>query len=775
MDRLLEEFSEPGTGFDSSLKIADELVGRKVLTRWQVDELLCGKNKGFLLGSYCILEPLGRGGMAAVYLAEHRVMRRRCAIKVLPTEYLSKEPSFLDRFHREAQAVAALDHPNIVRAYDVNKALVDEKEIHFLVMEYVAGQDFRKMVEKQGVLEYCEAADLIRQSAQGLAHAHARGLVHRDVKPANLLVDTEGVVKVLDLGLAKFFDDDKDPSLSGLHQRTVLGTADYMAPEQARNSHDVDARADIYSLGHTFYFLLVGHPPFPQGTAAERLHAHQKKLPAPIKDQRPDVPSRLVAIIDRMTAKRPGLRYQTATEVAAVLGRWLDEETEDGSRGPHSSLPAQGASPTGSSRHAATRSRLAAYEETDLDFAPLDDEEPSAELSGTSPGVAPTDSKQSQPKGDASSSTPQLDPPSTSSSSSRQGDSQGTGMAELLEELPELPELQNGLMAALPENGPTGPPAEGGPLAAPIGRPGALSGRVGEKPQPRNVVSILVGSLWFWIGITALLVVVLIIALLHARSSTDADPAGPRMEEPSVPAPPAPEQVPVSPAELPQAPASPAPPHAAQRQEGRVEKPGSVRRTADAASAGAAEKGGAVRSRPSSKTAREAQKPRPRPNQRHERPAAKKAAEATAALSKLLLAGLTEFSCHLESFDSDPQSKLNLMVKRKAEEAANQIGLKVTKSNAAVMHIQLKADNVDGRVKIVVSAQIECRASRSRMVEVWQDSKQIRVVPRQALESGNLHAALRSEVGRFFRPFTKKCQEARAEIRQPKRRGGATQ
>lgn len=775
MERLLEEFSEPGTSFDSSLKIADELVGRKVLTRWQVDELLCGKNKGFLLGAYCILEPLGRGGMAAVYLAEHRVMRRRCAIKVLPTEYLSNEPSFLDRFHREAQAVAALDHPNIVRAYDVNKALIDEKEVHYLVMEYVEGQDLRRMVEKQGALEYCEAADLIRQSAEGLAHAHARGLVHRDIKPANLLVDTEGVVKVLDLGLAMFFDDEKDPSLSGLHQRTVLGTADYMAPEQARNSHDVDARADIYSLGHTFYFLLVGHPPFPKGTAAERLHAHQKKLPEPIKDRRPDVPSRLVAIIDRMTAKRPGLRYQTATEVAAVLGRWLDEETEDGSREPYSSLPAHGASPAGSARHAATRSRLAAYEETDLDFAPLDDEEPPAELSGTSSSVAGTDSKQSQPKDDAPSSTPQLDAPSTSSSGSRQGDSEGTSVAELLEELPELPELQNGLMAALPENGQTGPPIEGRPLAAPIGRPGSLSGRVRGKPQPRNFVSILVDSVWFWIGITALLVVALIVALLLARSSTDADPVPPRMKGPSVPAPPAPEQVPVPPAELPQVPVSPPPPDAAQRREGRVEKAGAVQETADAASAGAAEEGDAAGTRPSSKTAREARKPQHGPKQRHERPAAKKAAEATAALAKLLLAGLTEFSCHLESFDSDPQSKLNLMVKRKAEEAANQIGLEVTESKAAVMHLRLKADNVEDRVKIVVSAQIECRASRSRMVEVWQDSKQIGVVPKQALESGNLHMVLRSEMGRFFRPFTKKYQEARAEIRETKRRRGETQ
>ena len=239
MERLRHEFLEPDTSYDSSLKIADELVARNLLTRWQVDELLSGKKKGFLLDSYCILEPLGKGGMGTVYLAEHRVMRRRCAIKVLPTEYVSKEPSFLDRFHREAQAVAALDHPNIVKAYDVNKTLIGETEVHYLVMEYVEGQDLRAIVEEQGVLGYRRAADLVCQAAEGLAHAHARGLVHRDVKPANLLVDTEGVVKILDLGLAKFYDEERDSSLTDPELRkpstsTIPRTSPPSAPSAIR-------------------------------------------------------------------------------------------------------------------------------------------------------------------------------------------------------------------------------------------------------------------------------------------------------------------------------------------------------------------------------------------------------------------------------------------------------------------------------------------------------------------------------------------------------------
>jgi serine/threonine protein kinase len=555
MERLLYEFSEPGTSFDSSLKIADELVARNVLTQWQVDELLCGKDKGFILGPYRILKPLGRGGMGTVYLAEHRVMRRRCAIKVLPAESLSKEPSFLDRFHLEAQAVAALDHPNIVRAYDVNKARIDEKEFHYLVMEYVEGQDLRKMVESQGALDYREAADLVYQAAEGLAHAHARGLVHRDITPANLLVDTQGVVKILDLGLARFFDDERDPSLTDPRQKSVLGTVDYMAPEQARNSHDVDARADIYSLGQTFYFLLTGHPPFPKGTAAERLHAHQTKSPQPIRDQRPDVPSRLVAIINKMTAKRPGLRYQTMIEVTRALGPWLSEEMEDGGRGKYLSPSVRGSSPSRWSRHAATQSKLLASEETELELAPLDDEEPAAELSGTNPSVGGTDSEQSQHEGDVPSSSADVDVPPMSSSSSAHKGPESSSVAELLEELPELPELENDLMAAFPDNALTGPSTEGGPLTLPITRRGSLFARTHQKAGPRSAVTVVLDSAWFWIGVAALVLVGLTVAVVYVWLSRSADQAPPRMDEPLVPAPPGAEQSPGLSTELQRAPA----------------------------------------------------------------------------------------------------------------------------------------------------------------------------------------------------------------------------
>ena len=214
--------------------------------------------------------------MSSVYLAEHVLMQRRVAIKVLPKDRV-EDSSYLARFHREAQAAAALDHRNIVRAYDVD----NDGSNHYLVMEYVEGRDLQHIVKEDGPLDYAAAAEYIRQAAEGLAHAHQAGLIHRDVKPANLLVDQKNVVKVLDLGLARFTDESK-ASLTVAFDENVLGTADYLAPEQALDSHGVDARADIYGLGCSLYYLLTGHPPFPGGTLPQRLMMHQKQPPPSI-------------------------------------------------------------------------------------------------------------------------------------------------------------------------------------------------------------------------------------------------------------------------------------------------------------------------------------------------------------------------------------------------------------------------------------------------------------------------------------------------------------
>lgn len=339
---LVQEFRDSGVNVDDSQILAGKLTDRGALTRWQADKLLQGKTRGFFLSKYRLLSLLGKGGMSSVYLAEHVLMRRRCAIKVLPQKRVN-DSSYLARFHREAQAVASLDHPNIVRAYDVDVDRTIEKnhEIHFLVMEYVDGRSLQELVQTDGPLDCVRAADTIRQAADGLAHAHLAGMVHRDIKPANLLVDANGTVKILDLGLARFFNEDDD-SLTVAHDEKVLGTADYLAPEQALDSHGVDARADLYSLGCTMHYLLTGHPPFTAGTLAQRLMAHQTKEPPGIETERDDVPEDLLAIVRKMMAKKMEDRYQTANEVSEHLAAWLIEHANEEWKSAHPMLTGSG-------------------------------------------------------------------------------------------------------------------------------------------------------------------------------------------------------------------------------------------------------------------------------------------------------------------------------------------------------------------------------------------------------------------------------------------------
>jgi serine/threonine protein kinase len=296
---------------------ADRLIAAGLITSWQADKIMDGRHKGFFLKNYKLLSHLGSGGMSSVYLAEHRHMHRRVAIKVLPQSRID-DSSYLARFYREARAAAALDHPNIVRAYDVDS----DGNTHFIVMEFVEGRDLQQTVKKEGPLPYDRAAEYIRQAAEGLAHAHHVGLIHRDIKPANLLLDQKGTVKVLDMGLARF-SDDKQASLTVAHDENVLGTADYLAPEQAINSHNVDPRADLYSLGCTLYFILTGHPPFPEGTLAQRLMKHQYEEPASILNDRADAPEDLLTICSRMMSKTVGGRFQSSEEVSQALAAFL--------------------------------------------------------------------------------------------------------------------------------------------------------------------------------------------------------------------------------------------------------------------------------------------------------------------------------------------------------------------------------------------------------------------------------------------------------------------
>ena len=299
--------------------IADFLVSENLITTWHRDKLLNRKYKGFFLGKYKLLGHIGAGGMSSVYLAEHTLMRRLRAIKVLPRNRVD-DSSYLERFHREAQATAVLDHPNIVRAYDVD----NQGQTHYLVMEYVPGRDLMTIVKEDGPLDYLLAAKYIYQSALGLQHAHDAAMVHRDVKPANLLVDESDSIKILDMGLALMDEDQSElAGLTDKHNEKVLGTADYLAPEQALNSHNIDGRADIYGLGCTLYYVLTGHPPFPEGTLAQRIAQHQSKLPPDIRMDRPDLPEALGSICFKMMQKNPDHRYQTAQLAAQDLEAWL--------------------------------------------------------------------------------------------------------------------------------------------------------------------------------------------------------------------------------------------------------------------------------------------------------------------------------------------------------------------------------------------------------------------------------------------------------------------
>src|SRR6266436_6852349 len=295
LDAAVAKLRAAGTPPKEPGKLAGILVRDGILTHFQAEQFCLGKWRRFTIGKYKVLERLGSGGMGSVYLCEHKLMRRRVAVKVLPTTK-AEDASALERFYREARAVAALDHPNIVRAYDIDQ----DDNLHFLVMEHVDGSSLQEIVKRSGPMDVLRAAHYIRQAALGLQHAHeTAGLVHRDVKPGNILVDRNGIVKVLDMGLARFFHDEEDV-LTKKYDESVLGTADYLAPEQALDSHGVDIRADIYSLGATFYFILTGSTPFSEGTVAQKLIWHQTRQPKSVQVIRPDVPAEISAIVEKM-------------------------------------------------------------------------------------------------------------------------------------------------------------------------------------------------------------------------------------------------------------------------------------------------------------------------------------------------------------------------------------------------------------------------------------------------------------------------------------------
>lgn len=344
----LEEIREQNDGSlpEDPVALAKELQKRKIITRWHCEKLLQGKYKGFFLGNHKLLGHIGSGGMSSVYLAEHTKMHDLRAIKVLPQSKLGKS-SYLARFQQEAKAIASLNHPNVVRAHDID----NQGDTHYIVMEYVDGDDLQTIVKKKGPLPIGKVANYMIQACHGLQHAHDVGLIHRDIKPANLLINSKGQVKLLDLGLA-LFADDSAASLTMDFNDKVLGTADYLAPEQALNSHKVDHRVDLYGLGCTMYYLLTGNPPFPDGTIAQRIAKHQREMPVEIRKLRPDCPGELEGICWKLLQKDPKFRYASATQTAEVLEKWLAKykAEKQGHSGDGSSVALGEESGVGSSR-----------------------------------------------------------------------------------------------------------------------------------------------------------------------------------------------------------------------------------------------------------------------------------------------------------------------------------------------------------------------------------------------------------------------------------------
>jgi serine/threonine-protein kinase len=328
-----------------------QLLARKLieigwLTPYQVNQLFAGHGKDLVLGQYVLLERLGEGGMGQVFKARHRKLDRVVGLKLI-RKSLVGSPDLVLRFRQEIEAVAQLSHPNIVLAYDADE--IDG--VCFYTMEYVEGTTLGQLVKRSGPLPVSLACEYVRQAALGLQHAHERGLVHRDIKPSNLiqtwtsrpLDPTAGgaadernrklwgthqpLIKILDMGLARVqLAAGLNASTGSLTEKGVLmGTPDYISPEQALNAHKVDIRSDLYSLGATLYFLVTGQPPFPGGTPMEKVIHHRLDEPSPMAKVRPGVAPEVQAIAGKLLAKQPEARYQTPAELASVLSVYLTQ------------------------------------------------------------------------------------------------------------------------------------------------------------------------------------------------------------------------------------------------------------------------------------------------------------------------------------------------------------------------------------------------------------------------------------------------------------------
>lgn len=375
-DQVEEVARELGPYYDDPADLAQYLAQVEWLTPYQVQVLFSDDPDELVVGPYVVLDRLGEGGVSEVFKAWDTIKGRDVALKVL-RQHLAERPDALQQFLREKQAITRLSHPNIIKTYDADHV----GAVHYFAMEFVEGMDLDRFVQRVGPLSVGQACDYVRQAAQGLQHAHQLGLVHRDIKPANLFLlhpplptapgsrrGPDPVVKVLDWGLARLLPGPGEQAASTSHDTDtekgmLIGTADYIAPEQARDASVVDVRADIYSLGCTFYYLLTGRPPFPGPSLMQKLMQHQQREPEPIQAIRPDVPPELAAVIQRMMAKKPEDRFQIPLLVVAPLRRFCQAAPSPHGSGIRPVMAAKGAV-SGASSAAGRNDRPSAAAET---------------------------------------------------------------------------------------------------------------------------------------------------------------------------------------------------------------------------------------------------------------------------------------------------------------------------------------------------------------------------------------------------------------------------
>lgn len=298
--------------------VAPELVYRGWLTPYQAHQLLLGRGADLVVGSYVLLEPIGEGGMGVIYRARNWKLDTPAAVKVIRPDRV-RDPVAVGRFLREVRVLGAIRHPHVVHALDAD---IDGERL-YCAMELVPGTDLGQLLAERGALPIETACRYAAQLAEALRHISTLGLVHRDLKPANVLVTQDGsAVKLSDLGLARF--DDPDWGQTDLtRQGIMIGTPDYVAPEQIRDSRSADIRSDLYSLGCTLYHMLAGRPPFGGLDTLDKLHHQQAVDPIPVEQLRPDVPANVAVVVRTLLAKRPRDRYQDPAEVVAALRPYL--------------------------------------------------------------------------------------------------------------------------------------------------------------------------------------------------------------------------------------------------------------------------------------------------------------------------------------------------------------------------------------------------------------------------------------------------------------------